>query len=448
MQTISINCTGRTLRNVKKQIRNLFHLQKRKSGRDLYCSRCVNFYLDMLGTSNGDNFSYISLERLAHDNQCEIVTARRGVKRLTAGGWVVPGVKYIPGKGFMKGFFLLAHRLIVRLLQGIAGLVLRFHDDGPETVETEQVVDNLSSSLTIRTELTVKNPPPTPPQAGGSAGAEKEMHYEQQSEAKNPAPLCQPGDFADHRRYVGSHGLRIDRGTATQDHADGLRSEPETIQQVAIPGQTEEADAAESDGLTPEVWQAALALLLQQMSEEDFNLWIRPINACQTSNGLQLDCPDQLFAAYVQQHFGSIIQNVLQKTGIKQFSFSSGFQQMEQQNQQELEKKNELCRQYQELASKPLEEQFAVLHAAYPRKSGGTWFAWRTFRRLSRRGELPDIRQLMQLLQRQLASDDWQRDAGRWIPGLHKWLRNKPWWHCGKAGPSFTAGEAWNRNVS
>lgn len=166
MQTISINCTGRTLRNVKKQIRNLFHLQKRKSGRDLYCSRCVNFYLDMLGTSNGDNFSYISLERLAHDNQCEIVTARRGVKRLTAGGWVVPGVKYIPGKGFMKGFFLLAHRLIVRLLQGIAGLVLRFHDDGPETVETEQVVDNLSSSLTIRTELTVKNPPLPPRKRG------------------------------------------------------------------------------------------------------------------------------------------------------------------------------------------------------------------------------------------------------------------------------------------
>lgn len=416
MQTISINCTGRTLRNVKKQIRNLFHLQKRKSGRDLYCSRCVNFYLDMLGTSNGDNFSYISLERLAHDNQCEIVTARRGVKRLTAGGWVVPGVKYIPGKGFMKGFFLLAHRLIVRLLQGIAGLVLRFHDDGPEIVETEQVVDNLSSSLTIRTELTVKNPPPTPPQAGGSAGAEKEMH----------------GDFADHRRYVGSHGLRIDRGTATQDHADGLRSEPETIQQVAIPGQTEEADAAESDGLTPEVWQAALALLLQQMPEKDFNLWIRPINAMETEKYLQLDCPDQLFAAYVQQHFGSIIQNVLQKTGVKQFSFSSGIQQMERQRQHELEKKNELCRQYQELASKPLEEQFLALVEAYPRKSIGTWFAWRAFRRLHRRGELPDIRQLMQLLQRQLASEDWQRDAGRWVPALHKWLRNKPWWNFDK----------------
>ena len=86
----------------------------------------------------------------------------------------------------------------------------------------------------------------------------------------------------------------------------------------------------------------------------------------ETEKGLQLDCPDQLFAAYVQQHFGSIIQNVLQKTGVKQFSFSSGIQQMERQRQHELEKKNELCRQYQDLASKPLEEQFLALVEAYP----------------------------------------------------------------------------------
>lgn len=152
----------------------------------------------------------------------------------------------------------------------------------------------------------------------------------------------------------------------------------------------------------------------------------------ETEKYLQLDCPDQLFAAYVQQHFGSIIQNVLQKTGVKQFSFSSGIQQMERQRQHELEKKNELCRQYQDLASKPLEEQFLALVEAYPRKSIGTWFAWRAFRRLHRRGELPDIRQLMQLLQRQLASEDWQMDAGRWVPALHKWLRNKPWWNFDK----------------
>lgn len=235
-----------------------------------------------------------------------------------------------------------------------------------------------------------------------------------------------------YRRPVESPRLRIAAGTATGSHADGLRGESKILQQTAPTERAEETDAAESDSLTPAPWQAALALLLQQIPERDFNLWIRPINVMETEKGLQLDCPDQLFAAYVQQHFGSIIQNVLQKTGVKQFIFYSGIQKMKWQRQHELEKNKELYRKYQKLASKPLEEQFATLVDAYPRKTSGTWFAWRAFRRLHRRGELPDIRQLMQLLQRQVASDDWQRDTGRWIPGLHKWLRNKPWWSCGK----------------
>jgi len=291
-----------------------------------------------------------------------------------------------------------------------------------------------------------KEIPPTP-QGGNAAGAAKESAHEQQSETQGTAPI-QQGKSAVYRRPVESPRLRIAAGTATGSLADGLRGESKIFQQTAPAERAEETDAAESDSLTPEAWQAALVLLMQQVSEKEFDLWIRPINAMDTEKGLQLDCPDQLFAAYVRQHFGSIIQNVLQKTGVKQFIFSSGIQKMKWQMQHELDKNKELYRKYQELASKSLEEQFATLVDAYPRKTSGTWFAWRAFRRLHRRGELPDIRQLMHLMQRQLASDDWQRDAGRWIPALHKWLRNKPWWHCGKAGPSFTAGEAWNRNVS
>jgi len=272
---------------------------------------------------------------------------------------------------------------------------------------------------------------PPAPQGENAAGAAKESAHEQQSETQGTAPI-QQGESAVYRRPVESPRLRIAAGTATGSLADGLRGESKILQQTAPTERAEETDAAESDSLTPAPWQAALALLLQQVPEKDFDLWIRPINACQTSDGLQLDCPDQLFAAYVQQHFGAIIQNVLQKTGVKQFIVSSGIQKMKWQRQHELEKNKELYRKYQELASKPLEEQFATLVDAYPRKTSGTWFAWRAFRRLHRRGELPDIQQLLQLVQEEKSSDDWQMDAGRWIPGLHKWLRNKPWWNFDK----------------
>ncbi len=86
------------------------------------------------------------------------------------------------------------------------------------------------------------------------------------------------------------------------------------------------------------------------------------------------------------------------------------------------------ARQAQTLQTLPLKEQFAVLVAAYPRQTSGNWFAWRTFRRLARRGELPETSELLQMIEAKRQSEDWIRDAGRWIPGLSKWLNNRPWW--------------------
>lgn len=188
--------------------------------------------------------------------------------------------------------------------------------------------------------------------------------------------------------------------------------------------------------LTPAPWQAALALLLQQIPERDFNLWIRPINACQTSDGLRLDCPDRYAMAWVQEHFNNAISDALEHAGITDFFFTFGEQAKELQEKKNKELRAEAARnaecQAKVLQSLPMKEQFAVLVSTYPRKTSGNWFAWRAFSRLHRRGELPDIQQLLQLVQEEKSSEDWQRDAGRWIPGLHKWLRNKPWWNFDK----------------
>ena len=278
-----------------------------------------------------------------------------------------------------------------------------------------------------------KEIPPTP-QGENAAGAAKESAHEQQSETQGTAPI-QQGDSAFYRRPVESPRLRITAGTATGSHADGIRGESKILQQTA-PTERAEEDAAESDSLTPEVWQAALALLCQQLPKSDAELWIRPINACQTSDGLRLDCPDRYAMAWVQEHFKTAISDALKHAGITDFFFTFGEQAKEFQEKQNKELRAEAARnaecQAKVLQSLPIKEQFAVLVSTYPRKTSGNWFAWRTFRRLSRRGELPDIHQLLQLVQKEISSEDWQRDAGRWIPGLHKWLRNKPWWNFDK----------------
>lgn len=180
------------------------------------------------------------------------------------------------------------------------------------------------------------------------------------------------------------------------------------------------------------VWQAALALLCQQLPKSDADLWIRPIHVKSTSNGLQLDCPDRYTMRHVQDRYGNAIRSALQCAGVTDFFFSFGEQERALQKEKEEELRavgvREEARWAEELSSMPLEEQFAVLVAAYPRKTSGNWFAWRTFRRLARRGELPEIGKLLRLLKTHKQSEDWIRDAGRWIPGLSKWLNNKPWW--------------------
>ena len=279
-----------------------------------------------------------------------------------------------------------------------------------------------------------KEIPPTP-QGGSAAGAAKESAHEQQSETQGTAPI-QQGESAVYRRPVESPRLRIAAGTATGSHADGLRGESKILQQTAPTERAEKTDAAKGDGLTPAPWQAALALLLQQIPERDFNLWIRPNNSMETEKGLQLDCPDRYAMAWVQEHFNNAISDALKHAGITDFFFTFGEQAKELQEKKNKELRAEAARnaecQAKVLQSLPMKEQFAVLVSTYPRKTSGNWFAWRAFRRLHRRGELPDIQQLLQLVQEEKSSEDWQRDAGRWIPGLHKWLRNKPWWSCGK----------------
>ncbi len=180
------------------------------------------------------------------------------------------------------------------------------------------------------------------------------------------------------------------------------------------------------------LWQAALALLLQKLPQQEVNLWLAPIQALESEKGLRLDCPDKYTMAWVQEHFGKSIKDVLQHLGITEFYFSFGEQEKELQEEKDQEQRAEAAQraadQAHTLRNLPLREQFAALLAVYPRKTSGEWFAWQTFKRLKRKGELPETSELLQMIEAKTQTEDWSRDAGRWIPGLSKWLNNRPWW--------------------
>ncbi len=290
----------------------------------------------------------------------------------------------------------------------------------------------------------IQNPPYPPQGKAADAGEEREneskiaTHVEQSVHQGTAGRSSRSG--ASQRA-----GLQIARPASTDANACRIRGESKPFSQDTAPFKAEER------GLTAnsDIWQATLALLLQKLPEQEVTLWLKPISAEQTATGLRLDCPDRYSMAWVQEHFGTVIQCALQHIGITDFYFSFGAQEKELQKKKNQRIRTEAARnaerQAQTLRSLPLQEQFALLVDAYPRKTSGDWFAWRTFKRMAHKGELPETSALLQMIEAKRQSEDWSRDAGRWIPGLSKWLNNRPWWNidCKKRGKEPSEVASW-----
>jgi hypothetical protein len=193
------------------------------------------------------------------------------------------------------------------------------------------------------------------------------------------------------------------------------------------------------------IWAKALESL---ESVNGYELWLKQLKVGIRNGRFVLLCPDEYFAAYVARHFLGAI-----RASIQQFEITANFSEQDLMvedriapviAQQRIQKKNEE-EGWRKLNSLHAKEQFAALAAAYPRKSVGEYFAWRTFSRLRQRRELPDMAVLFRIVNQQKSSTDWNRDNGRWIPGLNKWLRNRPWWNSGseERGKESTAFSAW-----
>jgi len=161
-----------------------------------------------------------------------------------------------------------------------------------------------------------------------------------------------------------------------------------------------------------------------------------------TDSGLVVEGPDRITLSLIERD--QELVDILKKH-VSAFSFGIQSPEIqrkkneEQQRREQIQEENERKLRRRALEIQKREEakrlsnltpdqQFAVLTAAYPRKSVyGEHLARQTFVRLYRCGHLPDISYLLDLINKHKASADWNLDGGRWIPGLKRWLRAKPW---------------------
>ena len=80
-----------------------------------------------------------------------------------------------------------------------------------------------------------------------------------------------------------------------------------------------------------------------------------------------------------------------------------------------------------EISKLSLKQQFEMVANEYPLKKS-QWMAWQIFSRMAKRKELPNISILLKNIRNHKATDaSWNKDGGRWIPALSKWLRERRW---------------------
>ncbi|WP_245620026.1 hypothetical protein [Desulfobacter vibrioformis] len=152
--------------------------------------------------------------------------------------------------------------------------------------------------------------------------------------------------------------------------------------------------------------------------------------------------PNKVALQRIEKHYGQTLRDNFSFFGVKTLVFKVFPEERQKKKDEEQKLQDQIHRQRQkeeqerilaekqqqeaELNSLPLKKQFEILLNQYPRKAG-KWQAWMNFKKLVQAGEIPKTSKLLQIIGKNKMSRDWQRDNGRWIPGLSKFLKERRW---------------------
>ncbi len=152
--------------------------------------------------------------------------------------------------------------------------------------------------------------------------------------------------------------------------------------------------------------------------------------------------PNKVALQRIEKNYGQTLRDNFSFFGVKTLVFKIFPEERQKKKDEEQKLQDQIHRQRQkeeqerilaekqqqeaELNNLPLKKQFEVLLNQYPRKAG-KWQAWMNFKKLVQAGEIPKTSKLLQIIGKNKMSRDWQRDNGRWIPGLSKFLKERRW---------------------
>ena len=455
MQVISICYDKIPHWKVSQALKKTLFSFRRPSGRKEYNDGVVSLHGFLLfSAAQSDGFTWASKDRMSREFAANPRTTERRLRKLTESGFIKAGLRWIGGR-LRRGYYILAQQDILEALQraGIAYRLLDIDESAkkptnpaaptadsapapapPSSQEVRQVVrqfvdDGIYKDRTPEPTFF----PPYPP-AGGASRVEEELRGErraQQADPQGSAPQAAPvSEPQPPKQAPACAGFTEQPPSLPESSPQSIAVAARQVQSSACA--TQEAIARPQ----PEspAWQAALALICQRVPAGEVDLWLKPIHALETKDGLQLDCEDEHYKAWIVDKFHKEIVRALKETGFDGTIFYSvGLYKKAIEKTIEQQRKARIDESFNnkmnELSQLDWKVQFREFVRAYPQKGlpAGLGRVEKLFGRLHRRGGLPTIDVLFRVLNTLKRSHQWTKDGGKYVIGIEKFLRNAPW---------------------
>ncbi len=348
----------------------------------------------MVRCAVGEDHTFVNMETLANRTNVCHRTIERHVKILQEAG-LINAVREELNGWMQTVYYFLAHPVIIKFRELRAGKTNPHQkpDETPTPVQPEAAAE-------IEFDAEQELP------EGSGLETTRECHAVDQQNVGNLS------DYTIDRLYINTPPLPPSESVTNQD-----RQEPAT-------------------------WAKIREYIIEK---DQLNLAAKMLPCLEAeikNDSVILSGPNEIALQRIEKHYGQILKDDFSFFGVKTLVFKVYSEERQRkkdddqklqdqiQRQQHKEQQERILAEKQqqeaELNSLPLKKQFEVLLNQYPRKAG-KWQAWINFKKLVQAGEIPKTSELLQIIGKNKMSQDWQRDNGRWVPGLSKFLKERRW---------------------
>ena len=181
------------------------------------------------------------------------------------------------------------------------------------------------------------------------------------------------------------------------------------------------------------IWSQVKEHLRVELGEDIVRTWMEPLRFQRREQSVILQAPNSFFLKWLKEHYADGLRNAFQAIGTDiRLELEEITPEERISRQRLLESTQSAATAVKTTPEEPnwsemtQEEQYLKIYEAYPRSEKFSE-GLTVFKRLVKQGVCPASGKLFQAIAKQKKTANWQREEGRFVPQIPKWLAEHRW---------------------